>query len=798
MTSYTTSTRTARTYQYSSDSGPHSQVTETRTFIDADGTKRTETVTYSGDDDTGKTRGGFTKQIKGIGSNIGGWVQDKFDNISNKMDNFHIGARITPAKSKKTEARYNRGWSSIRKPESTSVLPVHPEGKSYDEVRQECLNSNSLFEDPDFPAYDTSIFYSRTPPRPFVWKRPPEICGNPELFVGGASRFDVLQGELGDCWLLAAVACLTTNQELLQKIVPHDQGFGSGQYCGAFHFRFWRFGKWEDVIIDDRLPTYNGKLVFMHSVDNNEFWTALLEKAYAKLHGSYEVLKGGATSEAMEDFTGGVTEMYDFRQNLPPNMFQIMLQAHQRKSLMGCSIEAMPGQMEAELSNGLIMGHAYSITDVRMVSIQTSRMKGKIPMVRVRNPWGNECEWKGSWSDQSQEWKFISESEKRELGLTFGHDGEFWMSFQDFTKNFQKVEICHLGVEGMDDDGKGFWKASNLEGAWHKRVNAGGCRNYLDTFWTNPQYHVEVTDADDEDNENMGTLIVGLMQKNRRKLRKEGLDMLTIGYAIYPLKDASSTDPLDIRYFKYNASVAKSPAFINLREVCGRHRLAPGTYCVIPSTFAPNEEGDFLLRIFSEKPTGTEEMDEDTGMSDVKPTVEVTDEDKRQEDAIREAFRKVAGVDLEIDAYELQDILNAAFMKEFKFDGFSAETCRSMVAMMDVDKSGKLGFDEFKTLWKDLRVWKIMFKQYDTDKSGNLNGYELRSAFHSVGYKISNATFNGLVQRYSHRDGKIYFDDFIHCVVRMKTMFDTYKQMPKSGDKALFGLDEFIQTTMYS
>ena len=58
-----------------------------------------------------------------------------------------------------------------------------------------------------------------------------------------------------------------------------------------------------------------------------------------RVHGSYESLKGGATSEALEDFTGGVSENYDFRTNLPPNLFQIMLQAQQRRSMMGCSIE---------------------------------------------------------------------------------------------------------------------------------------------------------------------------------------------------------------------------------------------------------------------------------------------------------------------------------------------------------------------------------------------------------------------------------------------------------------------------
>jgi calpain len=30
-----------------------------------------------------------------------------------------------------------------------------------------------------------------------------------------------------------------------------------------------------------------------------------------------------------------------------------------------------------------------------------------------------------------------------------------------------------------------------------------------------------------------------------------------------------------------------------------------------------------------------------------------------------------------------------------------------MVAMMDVDRSGKLGFEEFKALWLDVRNWRV-------------------------------------------------------------------------------------------
>ena len=121
-----------------------------------------------------------------------------------------------------------------------------------------------------------------------------------------------------------------------------------------------------------------------------------------RLYGSYEALNGGTTCEAMEDFTGGVTEMYELfpKEKIPPNLFQIMMKAYERSSLLGCSIEPDPNVLEAQTPEGLIKGHAYSITRIKYFDIQTPRISGKILLIRVRNPWGNVAEWNGPFSDK--------------------------------------------------------------------------------------------------------------------------------------------------------------------------------------------------------------------------------------------------------------------------------------------------------------------------------------------------------------------------------------------------------------
>jgi len=685
--------------------------------------------------------------------------------------------------------------------------------QTYEDIKAHCNDEGALWEDPDFPAEDASMFF-KEPPSPYPdiqWLRPSEICeqggqDEPMMFVDGATRMDVNQGVLGDCWLLAAVAALSTNEHLLKRVVP-DQSF-QDEYAGIFKFEFWQYGRWVEVVIDDRLPcNMEGKLIYMHSDDRNEFWSALLEKAYAKLNGSYESLSGGLTSEALTDFTGGMVERFTLKEVSSSDLVKRMLKAKALGSLSGCSIDAAPEDLESELDNGLIIGHAYSVTDARMCDIETPRVTGSIPMIRVRNPWGNHCEWTGPFSDGSEEWEYIPDDQKEEMGLTKGHDGEFWMTFSDFQKNFQRLEICYLGpdsaVEGLDEEtveGLHKWEATLMEGNWRRNVNAGGCKNYR-SFYTNPQYKISIPEPDDDDEDGKTCVTIGLMQKERRKLKKEGEDNMAVGYAVYALPDPDSCGTLNHRFFDTNEMVCKSSVFSNMREVCDHHNLDPGDYVIMPSTFEPNSEASFIVRVYTEKPASALEMDDQTCQGDPEGDELGDDDDDTMgmlENA-RQVFRDNAGEDGEIDAYELKDILNDTFTQEFEFDGFSTDMCRSMVAMKDADFSGRLDFRDFSSLLDDLNICKKAFKTLDVDGNGYFSAFEFKRVLNTLGLRMSNATFNAVVMRYSNKEGHVVFDDFVAAVIKLKTLFQSFKDKDAPGDAgAEFQMDEFLQLSMYS
>ncbi|XP_042560428.1 calpain-2 catalytic subunit-like [Clupea harengus] len=671
-------------------------------------------------------------------------------------------------------------------------------GQDYEALRGNCLESGRLFEDDTFEAEVSSLGFkdlgrNSSKVRGVTWERPTELSRNPQFILQDATRTDICQGALGDCWLLAAIASLTLNKKVLSRVVPSDQSFEQG-YAGIFHFEFWQFGEWVDVVIDDRLPTRDGELLFVHSANGSEFWSALLEKAYAKLNGCYEALSGGSTTEGFEDFTGGIAEIHDLKQ-AGPGLFKIIKKALNRGSLLGCSIDiTSSSDSEAITSQKLVKGHAYSLTGADHVEYRGEMVK----LIRVRNPWG-QVEWTGAWSDRSSEWQYVSSEDQSRL-KNASEDGEFWMSFSDWMDHYSRVEICNLTPDALDDDEVEKWSLSKFEGNWRRGSTAGGCRNFPNSFWQNPQFVIKLDEEDDDpdDNEAGCTFIVGLIQKNRRKMRKMGEDMQTIGFAIYEVPEEYAGRRqvhLNKSFFLRNASKARSETFINLREVCNRFSLPPGEYLILPSTFEPNKNGDFAIRVFSEKHVDFEELDDPIDCH----VEEIHFDEDDIDDRFQNLFGQLAGHDSEISAFELQRILNKVVTKrsDVKTDGFSLATCRNMINLLDKDGSGKLGLIEFKILWTKIQKYLDYYKNRDADDSGCMSSAEMRVAVEDAGFSLNNPLHQILVARYSEPNLSIDFDNFVCCLVRLESLFKTFKTLDKDGSGTVeLNLFEWLSVAM--
>ena len=126
------------------------------------------------------------------------------------------------------------------------------------------------------------------------WIRASEIAslndsdGKLSVFAGAIEPADIKQGALGDCYFLSVLSVLTEKPERVRRLFETDQVNPEG----IFGLNVTKNGVKSMVVIDDFIPCKNGEPIFSKA-NGNELWVILLEKAWAKLHGSYERIIGG-------------------------------------------------------------------------------------------------------------------------------------------------------------------------------------------------------------------------------------------------------------------------------------------------------------------------------------------------------------------------------------------------------------------------------------------------------------------------------------------------------------------------
>eukprot|EP00727_Mastigamoeba_balamuthi_P008056 m51a1_g3871 hypothetical protein (708) ;mRNA; f:434497-437751 len=259
-----------------------------------------------------------------------------------------------------------------------------------------------------------------------TWMHARCFIDGPTLFGERISPCCIIQGGLGDCFLLSALSVLAERPHRIRALFCRHTDNGYGCYCVSMHHQ----GLSSDVILDERFPVEDPERV--------EPSLCPRRKAYAKVNDGYGNIMSGDVVTAMTDLTGAPVVVKDcdndWEQWHPGAMFGFLLDHKRSGHTVCCSLRSeLPSTVVRHL--GLVSNHSYALLQVREVYLN-----GSAPAVRVvqlRNPWG-DTEWNGAWSEDDTVW---TEELRSALNAQVGDDGVFWMALEDFCDHFGRVVV---------------------------------------------------------------------------------------------------------------------------------------------------------------------------------------------------------------------------------------------------------------------------------------------------------------------------------------------------------------------
>lgn len=325
-------------------------------------------------------------------------------------------------------------------------------------IVQACKRAGiAKFIDVSFPPCEKVIYGDLRPKSltSIVWRRASDILGDEgkQVHLFGerhAHPCDIKPGALGDNWFLAALAALAEHAPSLLAGV-----FGSAAASpeGVYAIRCWKHGVETTVIIDDYFPccAMTGQPCFS-CTRNGEIWVPLLEKAWAKLHGSYSSLEGGLVFRAMMEISGLAGKCLPLQPALansrtPQGSHQTELRRQRELTRVLHSLLAAgdvtvatcsggPGVQEGEDAvdppEDDLPGHAFVVLKIQEV-------EGTI-LFRLRNPW-NSFDWNGKWCNSSLRWTQAAMEQAKHNPDE--EDGTFWLSEEEVFRYFSHFHILH-------------------------------------------------------------------------------------------------------------------------------------------------------------------------------------------------------------------------------------------------------------------------------------------------------------------------------------------------------------------
>lgn len=333
---------------------------------------------------------------------------------------------------------------------------------SSEESLRLALRERRRFIDPEFPPNSASLqggppgvsalsLTSGTPLTASNWLRMTEIVARlvgascvpltrlHQPLVPDIDPIFIEPGELGDSWLVGAMAAVAEHSGIVLRMFRHPKSSEHAKMeraTGAFRVTLNVQGWWRSVVVDDFLPVNLGNYPkYAHSRrDIRELWMGLLEKAFAKLRGGYANIVAGDPLDALRVLTGWPCARYDITNfkdiAFASSAFALRLRSYDRhglqiifhtapqlsplaylasdelwSSVAGSSLTDPSVLLEDERSGGrggLLPGMVYAV--VQMLHFSANAYRTELTLLQVRNVWGDVAAWQGRWRCGSPRW----------------------------------------------------------------------------------------------------------------------------------------------------------------------------------------------------------------------------------------------------------------------------------------------------------------------------------------------------------------------------------------------------------
>eukprot|EP01017_Pseudomicrothorax_dubius_P043528 TRINITY_DN7268_c0_g4_i1.p1 TRINITY_DN7268_c0_g4~~TRINITY_DN7268_c0_g4_i1.p1 ORF type:complete len:818 (-),score=145.97 TRINITY_DN7268_c0_g4_i1:98-2551(-) len=459
---------------------------------------------------------------------------------------------------KSTQLKYIQADLASLKSETnniTTILKKIPVGiMPINDVLQ-FLSLNKLkFIDPEFPPIEQSVFGIDFDPSTYEtlihWRRPYDFVeqmdpttgyAEPRIFDETIEPSDVKPGALANTWFICAVAILAERPPLIDRLFITKELNPQGVY----RLKLCKNGEWITVTVDDYFPCYpQGGPIYTRN-HGSELWMLLLEKAYAKVHGSYFSLQDGLCQEALSDLTGCPVETIYFEDEAYADLIKtgklwdMLKRCEEEGFLLSTTVI---GDEKGPDIQGLHQNFTYAILQV--VEHRQHRL------INLRNPW-EEFEWTGEWADSSRNW-----TEEMRSSLSHGltkEDGSFWISYQELLRYFKNVIVCKVRN----------WDEVRIKGKFVKVQDVED--QNLELIVSKWYYTIDI--------ENPARFIIGVHQEDKRII---GVDYirpyLDIGFVILKKLSDGTLSLIENKEIQFE------------RQVEMELYLSPGSYIILPRT----------------------------------------------------------------------------------------------------------------------------------------------------------------------------------------------------------------------